>query len=143
MRSRSRASCLELTGAARDETRPSGPPVPAFDSQPSPSGAQRGSRPAPQGVRHLLQQGLERVCVWHLFHHFVEQVLDVGVNALRREDGLDDILRRLLAMVDRVASLARMQELGSVQIGLASPSVLAMTRSALIQRDPGGRGFVR
>jgi hypothetical protein len=85
-------------------------------------------------VLHLLEQGLERIRVWHLLHHVIEQVLDVGVNALRREDGLDDFLCRLLAMVDRVAILAACRSLAASKSAWASRSVLAMTRSALIQR---------
>lgn len=67
----------------------------------------------------LLQQGLERIRVRYLFHHLVEQVLDVGVNALGGEDCLDDFLRGLLAVVDRVAILARVEQLRCVQIGPA------------------------
>lgn len=75
----------------------------------------------------LLQQRLERIRIRHLLHHLIEQMLDVCVNALRREDRLDDLLCRLLAVSKSAC---------------ASRSVLAMTRSALIQRHPSRGGLV-
>ena len=89
----------------------------------------------------LFQQRLERIGVRDLFHHVIELVLDIGVDSLGRQNGLDDLLRGLLAVIDGVPILSRVQQLSCVQI--ASRRVFAITPSALIQRDPGRSRLVR
>ena len=65
-----------------------------------------------------LQQRLEGMGVRDLFHHVVELVLDVGMHSLGGQNGLDDLLCGLLAVIDGVPILPCVQQLGGVQVVL-------------------------